>query len=108
MLKNHILNFLKRKEYRQRYEDTLPPPETLTADADVHGQMCARELSLLVRMAISQMPERRREVYLLSCRQGKSHAEIASMLGISVRTVERHIYLALSELKRILSKADEA
>jgi len=102
MLKNHILNFLKRKEYRQRYEDTLPPAETLKTDTDIHDQLCARELSLLVRMAVNRMPERRKEVYLLKYRQGKSHGEIASMLGISVRTVEKHAYLALAELKKII------
>ncbi|MDR1743618.1 MAG: RNA polymerase sigma-70 factor [Dysgonamonadaceae bacterium] len=102
MIKNHILNFLKRKKYRQNYQETLPSPETLKTDFDIHEQMYAKELALLAKVVINQMPERRKECYLLSHIQEKSNAEIASMLGLSVRTVERHLYLALSELKKII------
>lgn len=34
--------------------------------------------------------------------QGMSHLEIAEKLDISVRTVERQIYLSLVELKKIV------
>jgi len=48
------------------------------------------------------MPEQRRKVFLMSRQEDMSHTEIAERLGISIRTVERHIYLALGELKKVL------
>jgi len=38
----------------------------------------------------------------MSRQEDMSHTEIAERLGISIRTVERHIYLALGELKEVL------
>lgn len=48
------------------------------------------------------MPARRREIFLLSRQQHLSNAQIAQRLGLSVRTVEKHIELALQEIRRAL------
>ena len=55
---------------------------------------------MLAELTIQRMPEQRRRVFVMSRVQKKTHAEIADELNLSVRTVERHIYLALSELKK--------
>jgi RNA polymerase sigma-70 factor (ECF subfamily) len=102
MVRNHIFNFIKQKEVRRTYQDSLSAPEPFHNDFDIHDHLYAKELALLAKLAINRMPERRREVYLLSRVQGKSNSEIASMLRLSVRTVERHLYLALSELRKIV------
>lgn len=38
----------------------------------------------------------------MSRQKGMSNQEIAEKLNLSVRTVERHIYLALQELKKVI------
>lgn len=38
----------------------------------------------------------------MSRQKGMSHQEIADNLHISIRTVERHVYLALQDLKKII------
>ena len=48
------------------------------------------------------MPEQRKKVFVMSRQQGMSNQEIADSLQLSVRTVERHIYLALQDLKKII------
>ncbi|WP_245531032.1 sigma factor-like helix-turn-helix DNA-binding protein [Dysgonomonas mossii] len=48
------------------------------------------------------MPEQRQKIFKMSRFEGKSVTEISEILNISKRTVERHIYLALAELKKIL------
>ncbi len=103
MIRNHIFNFIKQKETRRIYQDSLPATELINNDFDIRDHLCAKELALLAKLTINQMPERRKEVYQLSRVQGKSNSEIASLLNLSVRTVERHLYLALSELKKVIS-----
>ena len=69
---------------------------------DIHDQLYTKELQLLIKLTIERMPEQRRKVFLMSRQEDMSHTEIAERLGISIRTVERHIYLALGELKKVL------
>lgn len=53
-------------------------------------------------IAISRLPDRCREVFLLSKRDGLSHAEIAEEMGISVKTVENQITKAFKSLRDTL------
>lgn len=53
------------------------------------------EIDVAVREAVGQLPERCREVFELSRVHGLRYAEIASALGISVKTVEAQMGKAL-------------
>lgn len=48
---------------------------------------------------IASMPEQRRRVFLMSKIDCMNNDEIATMLGISKRTVESHLYSATKEIK---------
>ena len=63
----------------------------------------ANETSNRIREAVSQMPTQRRKVFVMSRYQGMSNSQIAQTLQISVKTVERHMTLALAELRKNIS-----
>lgn len=48
---------------------------------------------------IDDLPTRRREAFVLSRYHGLTHREIAGVMGVSERTVDTHILLALRELR---------
>lgn len=56
---------------------------------------------LLARLEerILSMPEKRRTVFVLSRIEGLSNAQIARHCGISIKTVEKHIAMALGECR---------
>ena len=52
--------------------------------------------------AIAILPEKCREVFVLSKIEGLKNREIAEKLNISEKTVERHMSIALSKLREEL------
>lgn len=80
-----------------------------------YSAMCSPEESPVIRKlfnddlvkslnaAIDSLSPRTREVFLLSYVEELSNKEIAERLGISLSTVENHMYLALKQLRSILS-----
>ena len=82
-----------------RYADTL---DTLSTDAaHNHGEhrLLHRDLEGRVAAALGQLPQRCREIFLLSRMQHFSNDEIAQRLHISRRSVENQLTTALRHLR---------
>ncbi|QEH43833.1 RNA polymerase sigma-70 factor [Chitinophaga sp. XS-30] len=67
-------------------------------DPEVHFSIQARELEGKLHLALEKLPERCREVFLLSRKQQLKYAEIATVMNISVKTVENQMGKALKIL----------
>ncbi|PTN05303.1 RNA polymerase sigma-70 factor (ECF subfamily) [Mangrovibacterium marinum] len=61
------------------------------------------ELSDALKKIIAEFPEQRQRIFRMSREEGLSHAEIADKLGITPKTVENHINLALKTMRKKLS-----
>lgn len=55
-----------------------------------------------IRRIVDNMPPRRREIFIRSRKYGMSNAEIAKSLGVSKKTVENHLNLALNQIRKVL------
>ena len=85
-----------RQAQRMKAMDVVPESyceEVTESDVDTSERDAA------LWQAISDLPERCREVFLMAKRDGMSHAEIADELGISVKTVENQITKAYTRLR---------
>jgi RNA polymerase sigma-70 factor, ECF subfamily len=60
------------------------------------------ELEQILSDSIAQLPERCRMVFMLSKNEKLSNNEIANQLGISVKTVENQMTIALKKLRETL------
>jgi RNA polymerase sigma-70 factor (ECF subfamily) len=83
------------------HQEHLPGMSQPPVAADEKLQ--ADELAVAVRHAVDQLPERCREAYLLHRQQGLSYAEVAEVMGISVRTVETQLGRAAKALRHALA-----
>ncbi len=63
----------------------------------------ARETAMFVDVYLDNMPPQRKRVYEMSRREGKSDAEIAAELELSVSTVRNHLKLAIRGVKDLLA-----
>lgn len=73
--------------------DNNSSPQKRLENADLHTRL---------DVAIGQLPERCRVVFCLSYLHDMRNDKIAELLGLSVRTVEAHIYNALRTLRQRL------
>ena len=88
----------------EKYRIDLPEDFCLSGQAMETGYMTEyAELERALAAGIARLPEKCREVFLLSRNHGLSYAQIALQLGISERTVEKHISKALRLLRDGLS-----
>ncbi|MDR7129455.1 RNA polymerase sigma-70 factor (ECF subfamily) [Algoriphagus sp. 4150] len=73
---------------------------------DVEETMDYMDLKALMDKTLVHLPERRRKVFELSRLKGLSHKEIALELGISTKTVENHLNLALQNFRIAFQEAN--
>jgi RNA polymerase sigma-70 factor (ECF subfamily) len=59
------------------------------------GSIFMHDVEKLYEKAISKLPEKCKEIFILSNQEELRSSEIAIKLGISVRTVENQIYKAI-------------
>lgn len=103
MTRNHILNIVKHQAVQIDFKEYAVHWQNYCNSEDmVHNSVYANEIALLTMMTVKAMPEQRRKVFIMSRSEGLGNEEIAKRTGLSQRTVERHIYLALKELKDVL------
>lgn len=69
------------------------------ASEDTQHKIESNEIGREIRSAISELPERCREVFVLSYINGLKNKEIAEAMNVSARTVEAQIYKALHFLR---------
>jgi len=67
-------------------------------DENIHS----RELEQELELHLASLPDRCRQIFLLSRKDNLSNAEIATQLGISKRSVENQITAALKYLRNNL------
>ncbi len=98
--KNMIFNNLKKNIYRKKYE-TYIYSNSQTSRNDTENEVIYEETKQRIERAMEQLPKKRKEVFLLSRREGLKNKEIAEKLDISIKTVETHMSLSLKYLREI-------
>lgn len=100
MARNMIYDYyehnLVKETYSQKQLEKSPYTEI------IEEELYAKELALLIDIAVEKMPQQRRTIFMMSRKEGLSNEEIAQRLNINKRTVENHITQALSELRKIV------
>lgn len=94
---NQLLNELSRKKTRLKYSSEKHKKHTHESPEFI---MEESEYMQRLQKAIEGLSEEQRVAFLLNRVEGKKHKEIAEMLGISRKAVEKRIYAALANLKK--------
>lgn len=97
LVKNAFFNEVNHKKVVLKYQKSSSEninrqdPEFLLREKEFHKEL---------NEAINKLSEKQREVFLLSRIEKKTYKEIAEMLEISVKAVEKRMHVALQKLKK--------
>ncbi len=94
--RNQMLNELDKKKTVLKYQKQPVNDRTIETP-----QYVLEETEYMDRLqnALQQLTEEQRVTFMLNRIEGKKHQEIADMLGISRKAVEKRIYTALNKLR---------
>lgn len=106
---NRCMNYIKRarrlKLFNSGYEERMAAMlgDCWSPDRNpVIRSVFSADLRDLISEAVSKLSPRCREVFTLSYLENCSNKEISERLGISLSTVENHMYIALKQLRASL------
>lgn len=102
--KRHICNWFHKNQIVQNLVADIPREELekledITAENDEIEQLRVAAVKV-----VTSMPFKRRQVFMLSKQEGLSAEEIGARLGISPRTVNKHVQLALHQIRSEMKK----
>ena len=110
---NTAVNFINRNRQGDKYmsfcKERIETDNYEMYDPDsnpVIRRIYSIDMRKNINRAIERLPKKRREVFRMNYVLGMSHKEISKELGISVSTVENHVFLALQQLRTILAESD--
>ena len=94
---NLMLNEAAHQKVVLKYQKLKPKEHTNESPEFI---MQENEYMEKLQLAISNLTEAERVAFLLNRTEGKKHKEIAEMLGIGTKAVEKRIYSALKKLRK--------
>ncbi len=98
---NKFLNQQKHKKVVLKFEKQAPKPSSSESPQFILEE---QEFEKLLLDAIGSLPEGQREVFLMHRIDDLKYREIAELLGISTKAVEKRMHKALVVLRKIAIK----
>lgn len=92
-----VANLIRDGRIHERYLTFLLQQNT---GAEMAAETDVRELQAIIQQAISELPEKCREIFRLSREGHLSNLEIAERLRISPKTVENQMTIALKKMRQ--------
>lgn len=101
IVKNEVYDTFRRKNYALDYQEFLKNRSS-SDSYEIDSDYNIKEIKRIVEDTVQQMPDQRQLIFRLSRQKFMSNEEIANLLNISKRTVEKHISLALAMIRQHL------
>jgi len=96
------LNLLRDTKTKRRIVENIGKTEPFYTTEQDSSYIDADEFKKILDLAIDQLAPKCREIFLLSKRSDLTNNEISAQLGISVKTVENQMTIALKKLREYL------
>ena len=99
--KNKSLNYIRNEKIKQRLFKNYQEQQT-DSGLPEESYLDTSQLQEILKKSIDSLPERCREIYILSREKELTHKEIAERLNLSPKSVENQIGIALKKMREQL------
>lgn len=96
--RNIRVDYLRRSMRESPIADDFG--DTFVTTDNAHRELELADHGRVLRQALAAMPERKRELVLLSRFQGMKYREIAEMMGCDINTIKVRIHRSVQELRQ--------
>jgi RNA polymerase sigma-70 factor (ECF subfamily) len=100
-VRNTSLNRIEHAQVKMKHEASYSGEHLSSSNLSAE-RILSKELDTLIKESIEALPDQCRLVFGMSRFENLKYSEIAEQLGISVKTVEKHMGRALKELREKL------
>lgn len=101
--RNEVMDWYRHRAAVMKFRKELA--EELSEEFVQKDMADYRIISEIIDRTVASMPSTRREIFISSRYFGRTNKDTASRLGISIRTVEKHINLALRQIRNNLASS---
>jgi RNA polymerase sigma-70 factor (ECF subfamily) len=97
--RNYTLNVIKKRQVERNYLNEYSENGGL---GEQDEKIPEAEIGQLIQMGVNTLPEKCREIFILSKQEGLTYDEIAEYLNISKKTIDNQMGIALRKLRDYL------
>jgi len=102
-VRNELFDYMRLRYNLLRSDINDALLNVADSDTDIYDYVDVRERVGFIDSAMRSMPDKRREIFAMRYDRNMTNAEIAHALNLSVRTVEKHIDLAIKQIRKTIS-----
>jgi RNA polymerase sigma-70 factor (ECF subfamily) len=97
--RNLSIDHLRYQQVRMELESSTEVHDVASGAPEAEQALHARRQMDVLRLAIEELPPKRREIFLLHRLEGASHAELAQLYGLSRNMIEKHIIASVAHCR---------
>ncbi|MGM9737490.1 MAG: RNA polymerase sigma-70 factor [Candidatus Cryptobacteroides sp.] len=98
--RNEACDYIRHNAVKKKFVDSAGDIEEYMCDLQISYD--TEKIEEIVNKCVASMPQQRQACYKMSREMHLSNQKIADSLNISKRTVDRHISLALKDIKKAI------
>ncbi|MDR2921646.1 MAG: RNA polymerase sigma-70 factor [Tannerella sp.] len=105
LIHNRAINYLNSFSVQRRIDNTEDIDFLISmeiSDCDPYETLLLKDITDTIHRCVETFPPQRKNVFLLSRQNYLKHKEIARLLNISEKSVEKHISKALTDIRQCL------
>lgn len=101
--RNELFDYMRLRYNLLRRDINDTQLNVADGETDIGEYVVSRERAGFIDAAMRSMPDKRREIFAMRYDRNMTNAEIAHALNLSIRTVEKHVDLAIKQIRRTIS-----